>query len=375
MSCAGTHRPIRATRTVSLARQPSCNAGGGMSLLPPRRPHLVRVATLLTCIASVSLAGPADASTLKVRTDAEAIAAADRIVRGRVEAVRTERRAGSGAIETVASIRIVEDYSGGADRVIEIREIGGTIGSTTLAIPGAARFIVGDDILALVERRGGGAEAMHLPVSGDELARHVSLLFLDRALLAEPSGLGKAGAARASATRCMMLAARRVATSHISPWPIDRRRSARVRPPVVPEARLRRDGGRAVARPPGRSRPIADFGDIRWPHALRLRRRASGPRGAPPAPRQDACRGEIRAAQAGPARDMDRRSFRACVVSTGRKCRLEKLNVFNFIATVRTSDAARTHIPLASKRRVPACGNARGGRLPPRALRLPRQGA
>ncbi len=126
-----------------------------MSLLPPRRPHLVRVATLLTCIASVSLAGPADASTLKVRTDAEAIAAADRIVRGRVEAVRTERRAGSGAIETVASIRIVEDYSGGADRVIEIREIGGTIGSTTLAIPGAARFIVGDDILALVERRGG----------------------------------------------------------------------------------------------------------------------------------------------------------------------------------------------------------------------------
>jgi hypothetical protein len=100
-----------------------------------------------------SLAG---AATLKARSEAEEIAAADRIVRGRVEAVRTERRAGSGVIETVARVRVIDDYTGGTERVIEIRELGGTVGDTTLVIPGAAHFLVGDDIVALVERTGGG---------------------------------------------------------------------------------------------------------------------------------------------------------------------------------------------------------------------------
>ncbi len=99
---------------------------------------------------------PVAGATLKARSDTEAIAAADRIVRGRVEAVRTERRSGSGVIETIARVRVIDDYTGGADRVIEIRELGGTFGRTTLHVPGAARFIVGDDIVALVERKGGG---------------------------------------------------------------------------------------------------------------------------------------------------------------------------------------------------------------------------
>ncbi len=98
---------------------------------------------------------PTSAATLRARSDAAAIAAADRIVRGRVESVRTERRAGSGLIETIARLRVVDDFTGGADRTIEIRELGGTVGDTTLSIPGAARFVVGDDVVALVERRGG----------------------------------------------------------------------------------------------------------------------------------------------------------------------------------------------------------------------------
>jgi hypothetical protein len=95
------------------------------------------------------------AATLRARSDAAAIAAADRIVRGRVESVRTERRPGSGLIETIARLRVVDDFTGGTDRTLEIRELGGTVGDTTLSIPGAARFVVGDDVVALVERRGG----------------------------------------------------------------------------------------------------------------------------------------------------------------------------------------------------------------------------
>jgi len=128
-----------------------------MSLLPrtPRASTLaaaaLAAATWLTC-ATTPVAG----ATLKARTDSEEIAAADRIVRGRVEAVRTERRSGSGVIETIARVRVIDDYTGGAERVIEIRELGGTVGNTTLRVPGAAQFIVGDDIMALVERKGGG---------------------------------------------------------------------------------------------------------------------------------------------------------------------------------------------------------------------------
>lgn len=154
-----------------------------MSLLP-RTPRVSIAWALPVVWVGVCVIGAsATAATLKVRTDAEEIAAADRIVRGRVEAVRTERRAGSGAIETVARVRVVDDYTGGADRVIEIRELGGTLGDTTLSVPGAARFIVGDDIIALVERTGGGWRPSAMSrsiygvretVAGTELVRQVT---------------------------------------------------------------------------------------------------------------------------------------------------------------------------------------------------------
>jgi hypothetical protein len=128
-----------------------------MSPLPRTPGSSISVCATLACALGTLLAAvPARAATLKVRTDAQEIAAADRIVRGRVEAVRTERRAGSGAIETVARVRVVDDYTGGSESVIEIRELGGTVGETTLQVPGAAQFLVGDDIVALVERKAGG---------------------------------------------------------------------------------------------------------------------------------------------------------------------------------------------------------------------------
>jgi hypothetical protein len=128
-----------------------------MSPLPrtPRPSPFVCASLACVCWALLASAA-ASAATLKVRTDAQDIAAADRIVRGTIEAVRTERRSGSGVIETVARVRVIDDYTGGTDRIIEIRELGGTVGDATLQVPGAAQFIVGDDIVALVERKGGG---------------------------------------------------------------------------------------------------------------------------------------------------------------------------------------------------------------------------
>lgn len=155
-----------------------------MSPLPrtPRRSPFAWAALVcaaLTCL----LAIPTSAATLRARTDAQEIAAADRIVRGRVESVRAERRAGTGVIETVARVRVIDDYTGGTDRVIEIRELGGTVGDTTLRVPGAAQFIVGDDIVALVEQAGGAwrPSAMSRSVygvrqtlAGPELVRQVT---------------------------------------------------------------------------------------------------------------------------------------------------------------------------------------------------------
>lgn len=125
----------------------------------PRAPFTASalfVRSVVFCLIALSVPLVARAATLRARTDSDAIAAADRIVRGRVESVRTEQRPGGGLIETVARVRVVDDYTGGGETVLEVRELGGTVGATTLHIPGAARFIEGDEILVLVERTRSG---------------------------------------------------------------------------------------------------------------------------------------------------------------------------------------------------------------------------
>ena len=71
-----------------------------------------------------SLAG---ASTVAYRTDAELIAASDRMVHGRVLSVRTERGADGRTIYSVARLAVLEDFTGNSDPVIEVWELGGTI--------------------------------------------------------------------------------------------------------------------------------------------------------------------------------------------------------------------------------------------------------
>lgn len=113
------------------------------------------LAVLLAWTGLLLLPAATGAATLRAWSDAELVRASDVVVRGRVIDVRVVTRPGSGVIETVARVAVAEDYTGDADDVIEIRELGGSIGAMRLDVPGAARFIVGDDIIVALEHKRG----------------------------------------------------------------------------------------------------------------------------------------------------------------------------------------------------------------------------
>jgi hypothetical protein len=98
---------------------------------------------------------PATGATLRALSDEQLVALADHVVRGRVVSVRVERRPGTGIIETVARVAVSDDYTAESPPVVEVRELGGTLDGTRLVVPGATQFLLGDDVLLLLERRGG----------------------------------------------------------------------------------------------------------------------------------------------------------------------------------------------------------------------------
>lgn len=115
----------------------------------------LRAAGLLAWAILLIVSGTGRAATLRAWTDADLVRAADRVVRGRVLDVRVAPREGSGVLETIARLAVVEDYTGETEAIVEVREIGGALGDTRLEVPGAARFLVGDEVVVALERRGG----------------------------------------------------------------------------------------------------------------------------------------------------------------------------------------------------------------------------
>lgn len=105
------------------------------------------VAALLLILAG---AASARAATVLYRTDAELAAISERIVHGRVLGVRTEQTAG-GTIHTIARIAVLEDFTGNADPVIEVQELGGTVGARHMFVPGAPTFTVGEELVLCLE--------------------------------------------------------------------------------------------------------------------------------------------------------------------------------------------------------------------------------
>jgi hypothetical protein len=100
-------------------------------------------------------AGVAHATTVRYSTDAQLVALSDRVVHGRVLDVRTEKDPDGNRIYTIARIAVLEDFTGFTDGVIEVRELGGTVGTTRLWIPGAAQYTPGEEILVCLKQKAG----------------------------------------------------------------------------------------------------------------------------------------------------------------------------------------------------------------------------
>jgi hypothetical protein len=116
------------------------------------RPH----AAVLTLIGSLLAPAAARAATVPYRTDGELIGLASRVVRGRVIDSSAAADA-DGAIRTSTRLAVLEDFTGGADRIITVVELGGRLSDgRALWIPGAPRFAAGEDVVLCLEAARGG---------------------------------------------------------------------------------------------------------------------------------------------------------------------------------------------------------------------------
>lgn len=101
------------------------------------------------------LADTASATTVLYQTDAQLVALSDRVLHGRVLDVRTEVDPGGQTIHTIARIAVLEDFTGINESIIEVRELGGTVGGTRLWIPGAVTYTPGDELVLCLKQHGG----------------------------------------------------------------------------------------------------------------------------------------------------------------------------------------------------------------------------
>jgi hypothetical protein len=93
---------------------------------------------------------PCTAATVGYLTDGQLVAAAQRVVYGRIAAVRTEAGAG-GRVYTVATVDLFEDLTGVPGSRVEIRELGGKVGASAMVVSGLPAFSAGAEILACLE--------------------------------------------------------------------------------------------------------------------------------------------------------------------------------------------------------------------------------
>ena len=120
--------------------------------------HVRRAPVRLLLFVLIGLATSAvvgTAATVKYQSDAELIANASRVVRARVLRARSERGAG-GRIYTVTTLEVLEDFSGGNDSIIEVRELGGVVGNDFLWVGGGVSYAPGSEIVVCLERSAAG---------------------------------------------------------------------------------------------------------------------------------------------------------------------------------------------------------------------------
>jgi hypothetical protein len=95
----------------------------------------------------------ANASTIIFRTDAELASLSERVVHARVIRQRAERPAGpGGAIYTVTTLAVLEDFTGQPGREVDVWELGGVWGDEIMWVGGAVTYDIGAEVLVFLER-------------------------------------------------------------------------------------------------------------------------------------------------------------------------------------------------------------------------------
>jgi VCBS repeat protein/all-beta uncharacterized protein/FG-GAP repeat protein len=110
---------------------------------------------LFAVIGFITSASSGSAATVKYQTDAELIANSSRIVRARVLGSRGDRGPG-GRIYTITTLEVLEDFSGEDDAILEIRELGGRVGSDFLFVGGMVYYEPGSEVVVCLERSAAG---------------------------------------------------------------------------------------------------------------------------------------------------------------------------------------------------------------------------
>ncbi|MEO5821835.1 MAG: hypothetical protein ABIT71_15135 [Vicinamibacteraceae bacterium] len=129
---------------------------------------------LMSLAVLLGAAVAASAATVPYRSDLELVAISDRVVRARVIDSVVER-APSGAIRTRTRIAVIEDFTGGLDPTLVVLERGGRLpDGSGVWIPGAPRFVQGDDVVLCLERTAGGYRTVSMGFSAFRVGAVVS---------------------------------------------------------------------------------------------------------------------------------------------------------------------------------------------------------
>ena len=141
---------------------------GTVAGLTARVGRLLAVATI---VASGLLPADVQASTVLYKTDAELVAISERVVHARVLRHRYERPGGAdGAIYTVTTLAVLEDFTGIQGDTVDVWELGGVIGNETMFVGGEVKYRVGSEVLVCLGRGNFGLRSVAMGFSKFDVA-------------------------------------------------------------------------------------------------------------------------------------------------------------------------------------------------------------
>jgi len=141
---------------------------GTVAGLTARVGRLLAVATI---VASGLLPADVQASTVLYKTDAELVALSERVVHARVLRHRYERPGGAdGAIYTVTTLAVLEDFTGIQGDTVDVWELGGVIGNETMFVGGEVKYRVGSEVLVCLGRGNFGLRSVAMGFSKFDVA-------------------------------------------------------------------------------------------------------------------------------------------------------------------------------------------------------------